>query len=500
MSQQPNPGMLLKVDEPHRDRLFDKYAGALLGAAIADALGWITEFRRSKDELAKLGLSRVENFITWAKPTGGRFRPYLDYVSEGEYSDDTQLSLCTARSIKGDGRFDPARFTEELRAWLDYARGAGVAITAAARNLRERKAASWDNNFGAAGVRTGRRGYLEAGGNGAAMRVAPIGMANRLDSELTKIAVWQNAVATHGHPRAIVGALTIAEAVRELSSTTHLTNIEFLEHLCSFVQLLETPAQMSEWVNQWNQRSGRIFNQDFEATKSEMVSMLRLASDTKTPYRELLVRLGCFTPATKGSGTGTVAAAIAAFLREPRDYARGTLGIVNTLGIDTDTIAAMYGSMVGIRLGSTAIPDRWAVKMQDYDYFLSVAATLVDIALREAQENELKVDVEMVRRRETDNVLEVTRLRTVSKSQRIYHHLLGTGWVQAVNEQEVRGGRILLADVALDSGQSVKFKSFRSLASPLQVKAKAPTRKAVRTRRPPIESQQFRFHDTPPRS
>jgi len=72
------------------DRLFDRYLGGLLGAAIADALGWITEFSRSKMELDARGIKRLEDYIEWSKPTGGRFHTYLDWISKGEYSDDTQ--------------------------------------------------------------------------------------------------------------------------------------------------------------------------------------------------------------------------------------------------------------------------------------------------------------------------------------------------------------------------------------------------------------------------
>ena len=134
MTDKATGPLLAEVKAGTYDILFDHYLGALLGAAIADALGWITEFKRSDAELRKMGIAHVDRFVTWSKPTGGRFHTYIDYVSEGEYSDDTQLLLCTARSLRADGTFDPDYFAEELRAWLDYARGAGAAITAAARS------------------------------------------------------------------------------------------------------------------------------------------------------------------------------------------------------------------------------------------------------------------------------------------------------------------------------------------------------------------------------
>lgn len=460
----------ISVTKPSiEDRVLDRYLGALLGAAIADALGWITEFRKSRSELAKIGVSLVDRFLTWSKPTGGRFHTYIDYVSEGEYSDDTQLLLCTARSLEPDGHFNPDRFAEELRAWLDYARGAGAAITAAARNLRGTSRARWDSNFYKTRGRAGRRGYVDAGGNGAAMRVAPHALANRHDAQRTAEGVWQNAITTHGHPRAIVGSLTIAECVRLLAAVDNLTKKEIASHLTDFVEGLDVPARLAldSWQSQWEKEAGRPFRKALDEAKREMKSMLRVAGDTRPSFERTLSELGCFTPATKGSGTGCVAAAINAFLREPFDYRKATLRIVNTLGADTDTIGSMYGALVGVRMGSTRIPDVWATRMQDYEYFISVAEALTKIGLRDAAENYLRVDVPMVRKRESSDIIELTRERRVTKNQRVLHYLLGPGWVQAVHEQRTRsGGRMLLADVSLDSGQSVRFRSFRADSPP----------------------------------
>lgn len=467
--------------------IFDRYLGALLGAAIADALGWITEFRKSEHELDKMGIERVEHFLTWSKPTGGRFHTYIDYVSKGEYSDDTQLLLCTARSLNQNGGFDPDRFADELKAWLDYARGAGAAIMAGARNLRTVHKATWHSNFYKTRGRQGRRGYVDAGGNGAAMRIAPHALANRHDAVATADGVWENAVTTHGHPRAIVGALTIAEAVRLLAEAQFITKAEIVAHLLDFVGRIRVPAreEFLAWLSTWESNAGRPFPPALEETKSEMQSMLRVAANPDLQLRQTLSTLGCFRPATKGSGTACVAAAIGAFLREPSNYRQGVLSLVNTIGIDTDTIASMYGTLVGLRVGSTNIPDVWSANMQDYEYFISVSHALTNIALRVAKQNDLRVDMSLVRKREGTDIVELTRERTVTKNQRVIHYLLGPGWVRAVSEQQVRsGGMMLLADAVLDCGQSVRFRSSRPARGPRRGK-KAP--------RPPASGEQLSF-------
>ena len=478
MTSRPGTSQLRAVKPAAAEVLFDHYLGALLGGAVADALGWITEFRRSKNELKRIGVDRVDRFVTWSKPTGGRFHTYIDYVSEGEYSDDTQLSLCTARCLEPDGSFNAERFAEELRAWLDYARGAGAAITAAARNLRTRRGVRWSCNFYKTGGRQGRRGYVDAGGNGAAMRAAPHALANRHDARRTAEGVWQNAITTHGHPRAIVGALTIAEATRVLAGAGNITKPELTAHVVDFVERIEIPSgeDFDSWLSMWEREAGRPFMSALTDTKSEMKSMLRVAANTDLPLRQALSTLGCFNPATKGSGTACVAAAIGAYLREPADYRAGVLTLVNTLGIDTDTIASMYGTMVGVRVGSTRIPDIWTARVQDYEYFISVADTLTKIALRTAKHNDLRVDVSLVKRREATDVVELTKARTVTKNQRVMHYLLGPGWVQAVSEQRIRsGGLMLLADVIFDSGESVRFRSFRGASGSHQPRRLPPS-------------------------
>src|SRR5437773_559230 len=130
------------------DDLYPRVAGGLIGGAAADALGWITEFVRGPGHLRKLyGTDRVDEYRSWEKITGGRFNAYTDYISKGEYSDDTQLGLAVARSLLPGGSIDIEHFSKrELPLWLDYARGAGGTVTRGARAIG-RKTAAWNRNF-----------------------------------------------------------------------------------------------------------------------------------------------------------------------------------------------------------------------------------------------------------------------------------------------------------------------------------------------------------------
>ena len=73
---------------------------------------WITE-RKSVDSIEnKYDKSTIDSFYSWEKYVGGRFNGYLDKIKAGSYSDDTQLLLSVARSIKPDGSLDNYYFSK----------------------------------------------------------------------------------------------------------------------------------------------------------------------------------------------------------------------------------------------------------------------------------------------------------------------------------------------------------------------------------------------------
>lgn len=450
------------------DRHAHKVAGAFLGGAVADALGWPTEFIKTEGQALRLfGNQEVNDFHPWEKRTGGRFNTYVDYIRPGDYSDDTQLTLCVARSMLPQGSFDPDRFGKvEMAHWLNYARGAGGTVTRAARAIT-RRGASWDNNFFSYESRGRTSDYTNAGANGAAMRVSPHAMANAYDERTALAGVWRDTVVTHGHPRALWGALLYGKALLVLFNWNGKGIGKFLETLQAFVEkadLVELNGGMDGWLARWQERTGRPFPDVFEATRYEVLeSLSQIGEAHDTPLDETLTNLGCFAPATKGSGTATVAAALAIFARYGGNYERAVLKAVNMFGSDTDTIAAMAGSMIGVLKGQEAIPEAWANRMQDYGYFIRAADAMTRISMREATANDLLVDHRRyeVERQDRD-IVSLTRSREVQKGQRITHPVFGLGWVEEVQSQRIRrqgGGTMLLARVIFDVGQSCVFRA-----------------------------------------
>jgi ADP-ribosylglycohydrolase len=464
-----------------RDVAYERIAGALLGAAIADALGWPAEFARSPKDLEPFGVPYpIRDFVAWHKRTGGRFLTRIDNIQPGDYSDDTQLALAVIRSLRSDGTVDNEYFAkQELRYWLSYARGAGATVTAAAR-AATRQRVDWRWNYFR--FTRGRResDYREAGANGAAMRVGPIALANLTDPDRTFVEVWKNSIVTHGHPRAILGAVVFAEALRRMAFGHYQDAAAFVETLREYVAKLGVPREdpdIAFWLTRWNERTLPLFDQRWSEALLEMDALLAAVLELRTrPLRETYLRLGCLEPATKGSGTNTVAAALALFLGHGKSYKSVALSAANELGSDTDTIGAMAGALVGAWLGFTEIPEEWATLMADYSYFAKAAEVLTLIALRQSAGNRLRPEASPQQQREQDNILYQLGTQDIRERHRVWHPLFGTGFVTKVESQEVgnRRGRVVMATVKFDIGQTCKFSSYSALPRPKVDKAGGP--------------------------
>jgi ADP-ribosylglycohydrolase len=468
MSERRILGMVEPAVERAEDAYYPRVAGGLIGAAAADALGWITEFVRGPAHLRKLyGTDRVVEYRSWEKTTGGRFNAYTDYISKGEYSDDTQLTLAVARSLLADGSVDIKHFANrELPLWLDYARGAGGTITRGARAMA-RKSAVWNKNFYSDGDTGGFRGYRSAGANGAAMRVGPLALANITRRERTGSDIWRTAIATHGHPRAILGALMFGEAVRVCAGWKSDAPVpDLVAEVASYVGSLGLPGDpdLTEWFGIWNNGSERRFDEVWEETRREVLVALdgvvrQAAARNALPH--YFHELGCFDRATKGSGTGTVLAALTVFKIFHGDFEEAVVATINQLGSDTDTIGGFVGTLCGALRGYEAVPTRWASELQDYEYFMRVAEELARVSAGVGSGGSSLLPQRSGNMAELPDLLQLLRRKQISKGERVYHELFGPGWVESVDGQRLRrkdGARVVFAFVRFDIGQSCKFK------------------------------------------
>jgi ADP-ribosylglycohydrolase len=439
-----------------------KYKGAIKLAAIGDALGWITEFEKNSDTLKLLyGTDYISNFYDWKKKVGGRFNGYVDNLVRGSYSDDTQLLLSVARSIKVDGTIDHEYFSKiELPNWLLYARGAGRTIKNAAKKI-ERKSAKWNNNFFNYKVGKVTIDYRESGANGAAMRILPIALANFGEIDKIKEEIFANSIVTHGHPRAIIGALLYGYAIDTILKyqPEHFSYEIFLTELGKDIhQKLSIPfiqkANFQSWEKEWNRNAKIPFKEQYQMILDETQKYLRdiyRALTNKIDDKRVLKTLGCYNSDTKGSGTSTVVAGIYFCCKYHNEPIKGIEQAANSIGADTDSIAAFAGGLIGSLHGTSIIPDRFK-SIQDSEYLESIAVRLLEISENRATETII------------ESFPHLKSLNNIKKdnfelNENVFFIPLGKGKIVHIERQDTlnNGKYNLIIDVKFDLGQSCRF-------------------------------------------
>jgi ADP-ribosylglycohydrolase/catechol 2,3-dioxygenase-like lactoylglutathione lyase family enzyme len=359
--------------ESHEYKLREKAQSAFWGAATGDALGWPQEMpsRRVGGNHSIVPQRRLV-LSEWRRRSGGRFLPHEEIIRAGEYSDDTQLLLCCARSILSGVKWLRHFVEKELPSWSIYQRGAGGA-TKRAVDAWIRGEAPWK------GKSEDRSRYFDAGGNGVAMRILPHALHGARDVSFsnTRKAIFLNGICTHGHPRALIGALCygyIAWEAFRYGGT--LPYGYLLQAALSNKDVWSSYAWGGRLSDDWIETANDAYRGSFEAkwksTVAEMTTLLRRAqagidAGALSIDSQVLSDLGCFDRTSNGAGT--VCAAAAAYLasKYAPDPQHGILEAAFALGADTDTVASMTSSVLGAVSGSEwLLPSRNSLQDQEY--------------------------------------------------------------------------------------------------------------------------------------
>ncbi len=359
-----------------------------LWAAYGDALGFITELADEGRVEHRVGSSAVSTTVPWRRKISARSSVFVEFPA-GAYSDDTQLRLSASRCIRADGTFDVASFAKvELTAWLNYALGAGLSSREAAANLA-RTSATWYSNFF-----SGKRSrYVEAGGNGAAMRVQPHVWALRRNGDLQGLyrEVVRNSICTHGHPRAIVGACLHAATLNfafERGRAANLAEVsDLLLGLRELGRIIEADNDIRLfWVDQWTSETKESFSKSVNRTVDEIdrdIAALSVidSDDVSEAYRQSLNALDALAPASRGSGTKTALLAnYVASIAAKWDVDKILVLVANQLGSDTDSIGTMAGAIAGAYCNS-----EMTHALQDKEYIEKEARRLYQVANNAAE-------------------------------------------------------------------------------------------------------------------
>lgn len=368
----------------------ERTRGSMLWAAYADALGFISELVDEKGLKRRTGGAALDRLMTWKRRIGGRGGVEAE-LPVGCWSDDTQLRLAVCRAISRHG-FDIESFSHiELPVWPAYALGAGIASKAAAANLAKRGSLWYANTF---------RGWTEAGGNGAAMRIQPhVWASTDLENDYM-VDVIADSACTHGHPRAIVGACFHASTLAYCLRVGKVPGLNDCKEIVSKVgdalQLIEVHANLgSMWIGLWERETGKKFKTTWQSTIGELNDAIgRVATgssgarDTAVAYGEICRLLGLSIKDQRGSGLLTSVAAVS-LARIAKDAYDGAVVAANALGTDTDTIGTMAGALLGACDGS----DQPSQEILDNEYLEGEADRLTAISQGQSVHDHLYPDI-----------------------------------------------------------------------------------------------------------
>ncbi len=316
----------------------DRARGALYGLAIGDALGMPTQ-SLPREEIA----SRWGPLLTGFEPAPPG-HPVAAGLPAGAVTDDTEQAVLLAGLLL-KGPVEPRELADALVAWEREMAGRGsldLLGPSTRRAVQAVLAGVPPEEAGAAGDT-----------NGAAMRVAPVGVATPADDLPALVDEVQAASrVTHNTSVALAGAAAVAAAVSagvDGASVATATNVG--------IAAARLAARRGRWVAGADV-AARI------RWAAALVAGLEPAGAAEVIYTLVGTSL-----ATQES----VPAAFAVLSAVPDDPWRACL-LAASLGGDCDTIAAMAGAIGGACHGLAAFPAHAVATIDAHGFALSALA------------------------------------------------------------------------------------------------------------------------------
>jgi len=301
-----------------------KFLGSMIGSALGDCIGELAFRFGNKEDLIKEINNR--NII--------------------QYTDDTAMALGIAETIISTndnwntqdlGKTFHKNFNKEP--YRGYGRGPPqIFRTVEITNESYNKVAS--KLFGGEG----------SFGNGASMRIAPLGLFYYDHPEIYKVAK-KSATVTHTHPLGIDGAALLAK----LNSILIPRKREelFMQEKQNLIDDLIKFSKTNEYKEKLKKIKDLIINSE-EMIKAERILGSDVLAYTSVPF------------------------SIFAFLYNPESYKKNLLETV-LISKDRDTVGAMIGGLLGSYLGIEFIPDEWIQRLENKDYIEELTLKLFDL-------------------------------------------------------------------------------------------------------------------------
>jgi ADP-ribosylglycohydrolase len=271
-------------------------AGALVGAAVGDALGAPYEFQTPGPRVPEMRGGGVANW------------------EPGEWTDDTQMTICVAQAGRS-GHLDVLDAGRRFLAWFaTHPKDVG-------KQTRRVLAAANDATELADIAARDHATHEHSAGNGSLMRTAPVALAHLGDDAAIVTSAREISALTHGDPlcgdACVLWSIAIDRAIRE-------------ERLDGFDDgLAWLPAESRDRWRQW------------------LVEARSSPPDTFRPNGYVVTAL-------------QAAVSAIVHTEEPSPiHLIKTLIATIAIGDDTDTVASIAGALLGARWGVDAVPERW---------------------------------------------------------------------------------------------------------------------------------------------
>jgi ADP-ribosylglycohydrolase len=301
--------------------LGNRARATLYGLAIGDALGMPTQMLSRRQIVERWG-AQLHGFEP--APPG---HPIAAGLPAGSVTDDTEQAVLLGRLlVKDHGTIDPRELAQTLAGWeRDMAARGSLDLLGPStkRALAAVLAGVPPEEAGASGAT-----------NGAAMRIAPVGIAVPLDLPTLVDHVVAASFVTHNTGLALAGAAAVAAAV-----SAGLDGAGIGEATAFAVDAAGIAANRGHWV------AGADVGARIEWATS------LVAGRGRAEAAELIYTLVGTSLATQES----VPAVFAVLAAVPDDPWQACL-LAASLGGDCDTIAAMAGAVAGACHGLDAFP------------------------------------------------------------------------------------------------------------------------------------------------
>jgi ADP-ribosylglycohydrolase len=255
------------------------------------------------------------------------------------FTDDTMMAVSVCASLERHHGIEPEWLAESFARHYDPERGYGPAMNALLTRLSSIGAANW---FEEAQELFDGAGSL---GNGAAMRVAPVGAYFAYDMGLVVEQAALSAIATHCHPEGIAGAVAVAAAAaiawRDRAAVSAMNAVAFLEA----VRACTPESKVRDGIDH----------------------ALELPVSTMALDAALTIGNGA-----RATAQDTVPFALWCAARSLDKYEDALWETVNGGG-DLDTNCAIVGGIVAMRSEARGIPREWLQRREPFSPLLQAA-------------------------------------------------------------------------------------------------------------------------------